>query len=112
MPAKEEKKVITNLEPDVVFKGVFKFSDTLLVKGRIEGTVEGKDGKIIIENTGKVEGMTVAQNIDNFGAIKGTVHVLDEYNLFKGALNDAELKVKSIMIEKGATFNGSCKMEN
>lgn len=111
MPAKEEKGIVTNLESDVYFKGVFKFKDTLLVKGKIEGTVQGSEGKIVIENTGKIEGVTTAQNLDNYGSIKGVVQILDEYNLYKDAFNDAEVKVRAIMIEKGATFNGSCRME-
>lgn len=108
---KEERIFSTNLEPDVYFKGIFKFQDTLLVKGKIEGTVQGENGKIIIEKTGKIEGATTAQTIDNYGELKGMANVLENYNLYSGARNDAELKVKTIMIEKGAVFNGTCKME-
>lgn len=111
MAAKEEKN-ITNIEPDVVFKGVFNFTENLLVKGRLEGVVKGEKGDILVEESGSIEGQLLARTVDNHGLIKGTAQVLETYTLFAPGKTEAELKVKHIMIEKGAHFNGTCKMES
>ncbi len=102
---------ITNLEDDVVFNGVLKFKDNLLIKGHVEGVVEGKDSDITIEEGGCFEGKIIASKIDNYGIIKGKAEILDEYNLYSTGKTDAEVIVKHIMIEKGAVFNGTCSME-
>ncbi len=107
----KEEGTKTNLEADVVFKGLLNFSDILEVKGKVEGMISGDKGTIIIEETGSLEGQITAKEIDNRGVLKGRAQILGNYNLYTDGLSDAEIHTKHIMIEKGATFNGTCKME-
>ena len=107
MKIKENK--VTNIEEDVVFNGKFKFEGLLTVKGRLNGEIEGKESKIVIEKEGEINGQLKAQIVDNYGNLVGKA-TMDEYNLFNHGTSDAEIQVKNIMIEKGAVFNGTCKM--
>lgn len=106
--AKEEKA--TNIEADVVFDGELEFEGVLVVKGKLRGSVKGDSLTVLIEKDGELKGTLKASKVDNYGKLEGKAQI-DEYNLFNEAESSAELSVKSIMIEKGAEFNGSCKME-
>ncbi|HCL57513.1 MAG TPA: hypothetical protein DHW82_10960 [Spirochaetia bacterium] len=109
---KEEKMSITNLEQDVLFKGKLKFKDTILsVKGKIEGVVESQNGKVIVENEGSIEGMMKSEVFENHGLFKGDAEIYKDCTLFSGSKIDGKIKVKSIMVEKGAVLNGTCQME-
>ena len=106
----KEEKAITNIEPDVVFKGTFQFKEILKVKGSIQGKVIGKTGQIFIEKDGKIEGDVKAEKVENHGSLIGLGEIKD-YTLFADGVSDGQWKFKSIMVEKGALFNGQTQME-
>jgi cytoskeletal protein CcmA (bactofilin family) len=107
---KNREELITNIESDVVFQGKFHFEDQLIVKGKLEGEVSGREGRIVIEKEGSINGDVVAGTVDNYGLLQGKAQ-MDEYNLYAHGASDAEISVKTVMIEKQAKFNGKCIME-
>ena len=81
---------------------------------RIDGTVNGNikvKGKVIIGNTGKVTGDIACAFCDIEGKVKGKLTVTDSLTLKSTASYEGEIITKKLIIEPGAVFNGSCKMD-
>lgn len=81
---------------------------------RIDGTVNGNikvKGKVIIGNTGKVTGDITCAFCDIEGKVKGKLNISDSLTLKATANYEGEIETKKLIIEPGAVFNGSCKMD-
>lgn len=81
---------------------------------RIDGTVIGQvrsKGKIIVGNTGIVEGEIQCQNADFSGQIKAQVVVTELLSLKATARLNGEITINKLAIEPGAVFTGTCSMD-
>jgi cytoskeletal protein CcmA (bactofilin family) len=80
---------------------------------RIEGTVKGNiraRSKIVLGNSGEVEGKVFAQTADIEGTIKGTIQVEGMLTLKSTANIKGDIKTGKLAMEAGAIFDGKCKM--
>mgnify|MGYP001227004634 CR=1 FL=1 len=81
---------------------------------RVEGTIKGKlncQAKVIIGPTGAVEGEIHCQNAVIEGRFKGILHVTELLNVRETAEIDGEITTNKLLVQSGAKFNVSCKME-
>ncbi len=81
---------------------------------RIDGTVNGNikvKGKVIIGSAGKVTGDIACAFCDIEGKVKGRLTISDSLTLKSTANYEGEISTKKLIIEPGAVFNGSCKMD-
>lgn len=102
----EQNKIAlgTKIVGDIESKGCF----------RIEGTVEGNLktlGKIVVGNSGFVDGNIHCENADIEGRFSGKMHVSGTLTLRATALIEGEVSVGKLAIEPGATFNATCEMK-
>ena len=82
---------------------------------RIDGTINGNinvKGKIIIGSTGKVIGDITCSFCDIEGRVKGKLTIHNSLTLKSTANYTGEISTKKLIIEPGAVFNGSCKMDS
>ncbi|MFV0469601.1 MAG: polymer-forming cytoskeletal protein [Dysgonomonas sp.] len=82
---------------------------------RIDGTIEGNiisSGKIIIGNNGTVSGDIECHNVDLMGKVTGNIQCSEIVILRSTAKLLGDVKTQIIEIEPGATFTGSCQMNN
>ncbi len=80
---------------------------------RIEGSIKGKivaKGRIVIGESGKVEGEIICSDADFRGSILGKVEVSNLTILKESATFNGEVLTKKISIEPGAVFTGTCTM--
>jgi cytoskeletal protein CcmA (bactofilin family) len=80
---------------------------------RIDGTVIGNitsAAKIIIGNTGYVEGDIQCQQADVTGKISGNVRAKEILQLRGDCVVDGNLYAGKLQVEPSATFNGQCHM--
>lgn len=81
---------------------------------RIDGSLKGNintQGKIVIGETGKVEGEIKCSNSDISGEINGKVHVKELLSLKASSKIYGDIYVNKLSIEPGAKFTGNCKMD-
>lgn len=108
-------------EPIVNANEVSRISVGTLVKGeitspndiRIDGKLEGKvvsKGKVVVGDKAVIEGDVVCENVDFSGQINGSLIVKDTLSLKKDCKVDGDLHIKRLIVELGASFNGTCKM--
>ena len=82
---------------------------------RIDGTIIGKlicQAKVIIGPTGSVEGEIRCQNAVIEGRFKGNLQVAELLNVRETAEVDGEIVTNKLLVQSGARFNVTCKMES
>lgn len=80
---------------------------------RLNGILTGNlttKGRIIIGETGKINGDIVCKNADIMGYVEGKINVSDLLTLKSTASIIGEITIGRIAIEPGCKFNGTCKM--
>lgn len=93
----------TRIKGDIESEGDFR------IEGSLIGTVKSK-GKIVIGESGSVEGQVYCQNADISGKIKGKIEVKELTVLKESSTLEGDIATKKISIEPGAVFTGSCQM--
>ncbi len=80
---------------------------------RIDGTVTGSvtvHGKIVVGNTGRVEGEIICQNADISGNLKVKITVAELLYLKSTAKIEGDINTNKLAIDPGAIFTGTCCM--
>lgn len=110
----EEKKpnleVLTFLGIGTEFKGKVVFQGTLRVDGKVEGEIDGDD-TLLVGESGIINGIIKASNIQISGKVKGDIRAHEKLILKKGCEVKGTIFCKAIVVEEGAIFNGTCKMD-
>jgi cytoskeletal protein CcmA (bactofilin family) len=101
----------TIIGKDAVFNG------TLDVKGavRVDGTVKGKiicTDTVTVGSSGNVEADIDAQAVVVAGKIVGNLKASEKLELQTKSDVEGDIKTKSLVVEQGAIFCGSCKMKD
>ena len=82
---------------------------------RIDGIIKGTlttESKVVIGETGRVEGDIFCQNIDVSGTIEGNVTATELVSLKSSSKITGNIKTSKIAVETGSVFTGSCDMSN
>jgi len=80
---------------------------------RIEGDVKGNvncKSKIALGQSSYVEGIVIAQNAEIAGEIQGSIEVSELLILRPTAIIHGDIVTNKLVVESGASFNGSCRM--
>ena len=93
----------TTINGDINSNGDIKISGTLT------GNISTK-GRVIIGETGKINGEISCKNADILGLVEGSLFVVELLSLKTSANVKGDITVGRISIEPGCKFNGSCKM--
>ncbi len=82
---------------------------------RIDGTIEGElncTGKVIIGEGGKIKGTVNCANAEIMGTMEGKVTCSQQLNLRASGKINGDVITKTLIVEPGAIFNGTCSMGN
>jgi cytoskeletal protein CcmA (bactofilin family) len=93
------------LSSDVEIKGSLKFSNDLIIDGRIEGEVSS-DGNLTIGENAYVSGEVKTKSVVIFGKVQGNITVGERCELKSNATLEGDIVAGTLAIEEGATFMG------
>lgn len=82
---------------------------------RIDGILTGNlktAGKVVIGETGKINGEIECKNSEVLGEINGKIKVSDLLSLKATSKIFGDILTKKLAIEPGSIFTGNCKMGN
>ena len=82
---------------------------------RIDGSVKGKlnvQGKIVLGNSGIIEGEIKAGSADISGVVRGMMNVSGALAMKATSKIEGDIKIGKLSIEPGAIFVGNCMMGN
>jgi cytoskeletal protein CcmA (bactofilin family) len=80
---------------------------------RIDGTVEGElqsTGKVVIGEAGKIKGTVTCANAEILGLMEGKITCSQQLSLRSSGKIVGDVKTKTLIVEPGALFNGTCSM--
>ncbi len=91
--------------------GELKSAGDVRIDGKLKGNINIK-GKLVVGNTGFIDGEVICSNCDVLGKINGKVNVSEQLSLKASAVVEGEVFAKKLAIEPGAVFNVACKMND
>jgi len=93
----------TSIEGEITSDGDIR------IDGKVKGTVNSK-AKIVIGNTGVVEGDLICDNADVSGKVFGKLQVEDLLFLKATGYLEGDIITGKLVVESGSRFSGSCRM--
>ncbi len=92
-----------------VINGDIQCNGDIRIDGSVKGNIEVGQ-KLVIGETGSVQGDITAANISISGTVKGNIKT-DETTVLHGTSNvTGDISTRQIIIEQGGVFNGNCSM--
>jgi cytoskeletal protein CcmA (bactofilin family) len=107
-PVRTSSPMSTNkniLSSDVEIKGSLKFSNDLIIDGKIEGEVTS-DGSLTVGENAVVQGEIRTKSVILFGKVQGNITVTERCELKSSAVLEGDVVAGTLAIEEGATFMG------
>ena len=98
--------IITNgtaIKGDIIATGDFRLDGTL------EGSIQS-NGKIVVGDTGVVNGNILCLNANIIGTVNGNLSVKELLSLHATARVKGDILINKLSIEPGAVFTGKCCM--
>ena len=89
----------------IEINGSIKFTNDMVIDGKIEGEITSEKGKITIGENAFVQGDVKAGEVKLFGKIKGTI-TSDRCELKTKSKLDGDIKTKMLSMEEGAVLSG------
>lgn len=94
---------------DTKIEGNIKTKHDAKLSGHLIGNIE-TDKKVIISESGLIEGNVKCSTIVVAGTITGSIKVSGKVKLMATALVNGDIYTKNLKVEEGAEFNGDCIM--
>jgi cytoskeletal protein CcmA (bactofilin family) len=92
-----------------VLEGNIETFGNIRIEGKVIGNVKSKS-KIALGGSCHIEGNIHAQNADIEGEVKGKIEISELLVLKATAIIHGDISTGKLVVEPGASFNGSCKM--
>lgn len=93
------------LSSDVEIKGKVRFTNDLVVDGKIEGEIDS-DGSLTVGENARVRAEIRTRSVVIYGKVHGNITVSDRVELKANAELVGDIKAGILSIEAGATFVG------
>jgi cytoskeletal protein CcmA (bactofilin family) len=93
------------LSTDVEIKGTVRFSNDLVVDGKIEGEIHS-DGNLTVGENARIKAEVKTATIVVYGKVHGNLTATDRVDLKSSAEVVGDIKAKTLSIEAGAIFVG------
>lgn len=103
--------ISTLLGEDARIEGHLDFGGTLRLDGKLEGTLTGRNGTLIIGEKAVLKAEITVKNAVIMGAVTGAVEALEKIELYPPAKIDGDITAPKVTIEAGALLNGKCLMK-
>ena len=93
------------LSTDVEIKGTVKFTNDLVVDGKIEGEITS-DGNLTVGENARIKAEIKTATVVVYGKVHGNLTATDRVELKASAEVVGDIKAKTLSIEAGAIFVG------
>lgn len=104
--------ITTLLGEDARIEGHLDFGGTLRLDGKLEGTLTGRNGTLVVGEKAVLKADITVKNAVIMGTVTGSVEALEKIELYPPAKIDGDITAPKVTIESGAVLNGKCLMKS
>jgi len=97
------------LSADVEIKGSIKFTNDLIIDGKVEGEIISS-GLLTVGENAEIRGEIKTKSVTVLGKVHGNITVEERCELKARAVLQGDLKAARLVIEEGATFVGKSEV--
>lgn len=97
------------LSRGVSIKGTVKFSNTLLIDGEVEGTIDST-GDLTIGEHASIKGEIRSKSVKVRGTVEGDITATERCELQAGCTLQGDIEAPRLVVDENATFLGSAKV--
>jgi len=105
----KEGSATTVIAKGTVIEGKFACNENVRLDGAIHGEVK-VDKRFVMGDTSYVQGNIHARDAAIKGKIKGDLYIKEALHLMDSAVIEGNITAKTMIVEEGARYNGSCKI--
>lgn len=105
----DESTLETVLAEDIDFDGELRFSQPVLIKGNVKGTIVS-DADLFVNPEATVAATIEAGKVSVKGEVTGDIHAKVRLELFSTARVRGNIKTPDLIMQSGCRLNGSCDM--
>jgi cytoskeletal protein CcmA (bactofilin family) len=105
----KEGAATTVIAKGTTIEGKFECGENVRLDGNIHGEVK-VEKRFVMGDGSLVKGNIYARDAAIKGAIKGDIHVKEALHLMDTAVIEGNITAKTMIVEEGARYNGSCKI--
>jgi len=105
-PPNGQRNILSN---DVHIKGSVKFTNDLLVDGRIEGEISS-DGALTVAENAHIKAEVKTKSVVIYGKVHGNIVAVDRVDIKASAEMVGDVKAGTLSIEPGAVFVGKSEV--
>tara|TARA_B100000965_G_C19565506_1_gene746654 strand:+ start:358 stop:753 length:396 start_codon:yes stop_codon:yes gene_type:complete len=105
----QDNNDINSIATGSVLSGDLHTKSDIRVDGEVKGSVK-TEGKLVLGETGLIEGQIFCKNAVVSGEIRATINVEELLTLKSTAKLNGEIVSEKLAIEPGAIFSGKCSM--
>jgi cytoskeletal protein CcmA (bactofilin family) len=106
---KTEKGIQTFLGPQTTLEGKLVFEGTVRIDGHLTGSIESKDGVLIIGETAVVHAEMLVHSATVSGEVRGNIRATHRIELNPPARVFGDLSAPEVIITNvGVVFDGKC----
>jgi cytoskeletal protein CcmA (bactofilin family) len=96
--------------PGTKFTGDIVCDGDMRIDGNLKGNIIAR-GKLVVGQTGSIQGEINCKNFDVSGGVEGTIKVAELLSLKSTSKIHGEIFTNKLSIEPGAVFTGKCNMD-
>jgi cytoskeletal protein CcmA (bactofilin family) len=103
-------EIETIIGKDTIFKGNISGKGTIRIDGQFEGDIS-TTGNVMIGGNAKITAKFKALNATIAGIVYGNIDISERLELLPSGQIYGDIKAGVLIISEGATFQGTCEMQ-
>jgi cytoskeletal protein CcmA (bactofilin family) len=108
---KKSERDIQMLGSQAVLEGNLVFEGSLFMNGHAKGTIESRNGSIVVGEEAVLHADIFVRNATINGEINGTVRAAERIELHPPARVNGVLEAPVVVMEEGVIFEGNCRIK-
>ena len=100
----------TFLGPETTLEGRLAFEGTVRLDGHFTGTIESKDGTVVVGEGAVIHADVLVHTALISGEVSGNIQASHCIELHRPAKVNGDIHAPTVVIESGVVFRGNCTM--
>ena len=105
----EEEDYNTFLAPDIEFEGLIEFSDPMMIRGKVTGTINATSD-LFVDAGAEVAANINASRVVIKGKVKGNVTAEKIVRVLSSGSLTGDVSAPEVVLDTGCFFSGRCTM--